>query len=212
MNLAELRREYARAALDERSADPDPVRQLARWLEEARSAGVLEASAMTLATATPAGRPSARVVLLKQLDAGGLDFFTDYRSAKALELEQNPVAALVFWWGELERQVRVSGSVARLAAELSDAYYHSRPLGSRVSAWASHQSQVVPDRATLESAWEAAARRFTSGEIPRPPHWGGYRVQPEEFEFWQGRENRLHDRLRYRRGPSSGWNIERLSP
>ena len=210
MNLSELRREYARAVLDERSVDADPVRQLTRWLEEAGAAGVLEPSAMTLATATRAGRPSARIVLLKRLAQGGLDFFTDYRSGKARELEENPLASLVFWWGELERQVRVTGGVTRLEPAESDAYYHTRPEGSRLSAWASQQSQVVPDRATLEASWEEASRRYAGGEIPRPPSWGGYRVSPEEFEFWQGRPNRLHDRLRYRKH-QGGWSIERLS-
>ena len=211
MNLSELRREYAQAALDERTVDADPVRQLTRWLEEAEAAAVQEPSAMTLATSTRSGRPSARVVLLKQLDERGLAFFTDYRSGKARELDENPVASLVFWWGALERQVRVTGTVTRLDAAESDAYYRSRPVGSRISAWASHQSQVVPDRATLEAGWEEASRRHAGGEIPRPPYWGGYRVQPEEFEFWQGRANRLHDRLRYRR-VEGGWRIERLSP
>jgi pyridoxamine 5'-phosphate oxidase len=212
MNLADLRRDYARAALDEHSVDPDPVRQLSRWLDEAVRAELLEPSAMTLATATRAGRPSARVVLLKELTERGLVFFTDSRSRKGEELAQNPVAALVFWWGELERQVRVTGGVTRIDPAESDTYYRTRPLGSRLSAWASHQSQVVTDRAALEAAWEAASRRYPEGEIPRPPYWGGFRVTPEEFEFWQGRPNRLHDRLRYRPGDAGAWLVERLSP
>ena len=212
MNLADLRRDYARAALDERSVDPDPVRQLTSWLDDAVRAELLEPSAMTLATATPAGRPSARVVLLKGVSEQGLVFFTDSRSRKGTELAQNPGAALVFWWGELERQVRVTGSVTRIEAAESDAYYGSRPLGSRLSAWASHQSQVVTDRAALEAEWEAASRRFPDGQVPRPPYWGGFRVAPEEFEFWQGRPNRLHDRLHYRRNRDGAWLIERMSP
>lgn len=212
MNLADLRRDYARAELTERSVDPDPRKQLERWLEEAGRAELLEPAAMTLATATREGHPSARVVLLKGLDERGLVFFTDRRSAKGRELEQNPVAALVFWWGELERQVRVTGAVAPIEAAESEAYYRSRPVGSRISAWASQQSAVVPDRATLEAHWEEASHRFTHGEIPRPPYWGGFRVQPAEYEFWQGRPNRLHDRLRYRRGPDLQWMLERLSP
>ena len=167
---------------------------------------------MTLATASADGRPDARIVLLKGLDARGMVFFTDFRSRKGEELEQNPLAALVFWWCELERQVRVSGSVSRIADAESEEYYRSRPLGSRLSAWASHQSQVVPGRSLLEAQWEAAARRYADGEVPRPPYWGGYRVLPEDYEFWQGRPNRLHDRLRYRKNAPGGWLIERLSP
>jgi len=198
--------------LDEGSVDRDPQQQLQLWLAEAARAEVLEPSAMTLATSTRAGRPAARVVLLKGLDERGLVFFGDARSRKGEELAQNPVAALVFWWGELERQVRVTGTVASIDAAESEAYYRSRPLGSRLSAWASHQSQVVPGRSLLEAQWEAAARRYADGEVPRPPYWGGYRVLPEDYEFWQGRPNRLHDRLRYRKNAPGGWLIERLSP
>jgi pyridoxamine 5'-phosphate oxidase len=211
MNLAELRRDYARAVLDESSTEADPLQQLRRWLNDAADAQVAEPSAMTLATATREGRPSARIVLLKGLDERGLVFFTDSRSRKGEELAQNPLAALVFWWCELERQVRVSGTVSRIAETESEAYYHSRPLGSRLSAWASHQSQVVSGRAALEAQWEALSRRHAAEAVPKPPYWGGYRVQADEYEFWQGRPNRLHDRLRYRKG-TDGWLIERLSP
>lgn len=212
MNLAELRREYARAELDERSIDRDPLKQLARWLDEAAQAEVQEPSAMTLATATPDGRPSARIVLLKGADQRGLTFFTDYRSRKGEELRLNPAVALVFWWGELERQVRVSGNAAPISEAESESYFLSRPSGSQLSAWASHQSQVVPGRATLEARWAEAARRYSGGEIPRPPYWGGFRVTPAEYEFWQGRPNRLHDRLRFRRDELGAWISERLSP
>jgi pyridoxamine 5'-phosphate oxidase len=211
MSLADIRREYAREELDERSVDADPLRQLTHWLEEANAAQVLEPTAMTLATATPAGIPSARVVLLKAANEAGLVFFTDTRSRKGRELQDNPWAALCLWWAELERQVRVVGRVVRLEAEASDLYYRSRPEGSRISAWASHQSTIVPDRESLAAAWEAAARRHAGTEIPRPPYWGGYRVVPEEYEFWQGRPNRLHDRLRYHREQQL-WVIQRLSP
>ncbi|PYP41238.1 MAG: pyridoxamine 5'-phosphate oxidase [Gemmatimonadetes bacterium] len=212
MSLADLRREYALAALDERSVERDPLRQLLAWLADARRADLREPNAMTLATATAAGAPSARVVLLKGADERGLVFFTDTRSRKGRALARNPLAALVFWWGELERQVRIEGVVAPVANEEADAYYRTRPEGSRISAWASEQSSVVPDRASLERSWDEAARRHAGTEIPRPPYWSGYRVTPGEYEFWQGRPNRLHDRIRYRSAADGGWVIERLSP
>jgi len=212
MSIADIRREYSRARLDEADVSHDPLVEFARWFAEAQEAQVPEPTAMTLATSSPDGHPSARIVLLKGFDQRGFVFFTDYRSRKGMELESNPRAALVFWWGELERQVRVSGPVQPVSAADSDAYYHSRPEGSRISAWASHQSQVVSSRALLETQWAETAQRFAGGEIPRPPYWGGYRVVPVEYEFWQGRPNRLHDRLRYRRNSTGRWAIERLSP
>jgi pyridoxamine 5'-phosphate oxidase len=212
MSLADLRRDYSGVELDERSVDQDPLKQFLRWIEEASKGGVLEPNAMTLATSSKDGLPSARVVLLKDADERGLVFYTDSRSRKGEELAQNPVAALVFWWGELERQVRITGNVARVDEAEAESYYRSRPEGSRISAWASHQSRVVPDRATLDAQWAEAARRLAAGEIPKPPYWAGYRVTPTEYEFWQGRPNRLHDRLRFLRGEEGAWIIERLSP
>ena len=211
--IAELRREYARSRLDERDLAADPFAMFALWFAQAVETAVPEPNAMTLATAAPNGTPSARIVLLKGVDAGGFVFYTDYRSRKGVEIAANPVAALVFYWHELERQVRIVGGVSRLAGDESDAYYRSRPLGSRFGAWASEQSTVLPSRAELEARLAAVEARHPDGDVPRPPHWGGYRVEPVEVEFWQGRESRLHDRLRYRReGAPAPWIVERLSP
>lgn len=212
-DIAQLRRDYARARLDEADVSHDPFVEFARWFAEAQEARVPEPTAMTLATSSPDGHPSARIVLLKGFDPRGFVFFTDYRSRKGLELEANPRAALVFWWGELERQIRITGGVALASHEESERYFASRPLGSRIGAWASHQSRVIPGRATLEGDVKEVEARFPDGAVPLPPYWGGYRVVPDTIEFWQGRENRLHDRIRYVRetGPR-GWRIERLSP
>jgi pyridoxamine 5'-phosphate oxidase len=211
MSIADIRRDYARARLDEAHVSPDPVAEFDRWFSQAQEAKVLEPNAMALATATRDGTPSVRLVLLKGYDERGFVFFTDYRSRKAVELEGNPRAALAFYWGELERQVRITGTVERTSAQESEAYFRTRPRGSRLGAWVSHQSQVIPSRAPLESGLQEVKERFPTDEVPLPPHWGGYRLRPEEIEFWQGREDRLHDRIRYLRD-GGGWKIERLSP
>lgn len=213
MNIADLRREYQRAALTETEVDPDPIRQFDRWLKEAIAAGLPEPTAMTLATVDGEGRPDARIVLLKGAGPGGFVFFTNYGSRKGEELARHPAATLLFHWVALERQVRIEGTVTKVSPEESDAYFASRPHAARLGAWASPQSRVIPDRAWLERAVVAAGERFAPlGEaVPRPPHWGGYRVAPESIEFWQGRASRLHDRLRYR-SEGSLWRIERLAP
>jgi len=213
MSNADLRREYARARLDEADVSHDPFVEFARWFAEAQDAQVPDANAMTLATATAHGEPSARIVLLKAFDERGFVFFTDYRSRKGAELEANPRAALVFYWAELDRQVRITGGVALTTREESERYFRSRPLGSRLGAWASHQSRVIPGRAALEADLREVEARFENGDVPLPAHWGGYRVVPDAIEFWQGRESRLHDRIRYvREGGGRGWRVERLSP
>jgi pyridoxamine 5'-phosphate oxidase len=211
MSIADIRREYALARLDEKSVSHDPLVEFARWFAEAQEAQVEEVNAMTLATASSDGAPSARIVLLKAFDASGFVFFTDYRSRKGEELEANPRAALVFFWSELERQVRITGTVARTSAKESASYFRTRPLGSRLGAWVSHQSLVIPSRTPLEAGMREAEARFPDGEVPLPPHWGGYRVAPQTIEFWQGRESRLHDRIRYVRD-GDRWKVERLSP
>ncbi len=211
MSIADLRREYARARLDEAHVSADPVAEFDRWFTQAREAKVLEPNAMTLATATRDGAPSARIVLLKGYDERGFVFFTDYRSQKGTELEQNPQASLVFFWSELERQVRIIGPVSVVSREESEAYFQTRPRASRLSTWVSHQSQVIPGRKVLDDGARQMGGRFP-GDVPLPPHWGGFRVTPETVEFWQGRESRLHDRIRYVRKKGGGWRLERLSP
>jgi pyridoxamine 5'-phosphate oxidase len=212
MNLDDLRREYTQRGLREEDLAPDPFIQFGVWFDEVAQADIREPNAMTLATATPDGRPSARMVLLKGADARGFNFFTNYESRKGNELTANPRAALVFFWVQLERQVRVEGHVERLSSEESDAYFASRPEGSQLGAWASQQSAVLPGRGPLEARYEELRAQYEGHEAPRPPFWGGYRVVPETVEFWQGRVNRLHDRLRYRRQSDGSWVIERLSP
>jgi pyridoxamine 5'-phosphate oxidase len=211
MSIADLRREYARARLDEAHVSPEPMRQFHQWFDQAIEARIPEPNAMALATATREGAPSVRIILLKGYDERGLVFFTDYRSRKALELADNPRASLAFHWSDLERQVRISGRVERTSTEESASYFRTRPYGSRLGAWASYQSRVIPSRAELERDLREVKQRYPTGEVPLPPHWGGYRLRPDEVEFWQGRENRLHDRIRYTRD-GGGWKVERLSP
>jgi pyridoxamine 5'-phosphate oxidase len=198
--------------LREDEVDPDPIAQFRSWFAAAAEAGIRLPEAMVLATATAAGRPSVRTVLLKEIEAGTFVFFTNYESRKGRELAENPRAALLFYWDSLGRQVRIEGTVEELPAEASDAYFRTRPLGSRLSAWASRQSEVVSSRAVLEERVAALAAEHPSGDVPRPPYWGGYRLHPDELELWQHREDRLHDRLRYRREAGGGWKLERLSP
>ncbi|WP_165243812.1 pyridoxamine 5'-phosphate oxidase [Paludisphaera soli] len=212
MSLSELRQEYARHRLDEQDLDPDPLRQFERWFAEALASGVVEPNAATLATATPDGRPSARIVLLKGCDARGLTFFTNYESRKGRELAANPRATMLFFWKELERQVAVEGAVERVSTEESEEYFHSRPVGSRLGAWVSKQSRVIPGREHLESLFREYEAKHADGAVPRPDYWGGFRVLPDALEFWQGRPSRLHDRLRYRLSDAAAWTIERLSP
>jgi pyridoxamine 5'-phosphate oxidase len=204
--------EDVRAGLVEADVDPDPMVQFGRWFDDAKAADLVEPSAMTLATATAEGVPSARMVLLRGVDQRGFVFYTNYESRKAAELAANPRAALVFWWGELQRQIRVEGPVGRTSQQESAAYFRTRPLGSRLSAWASPQSRVIPGRAVLDERVAELAAGHPDGDIPLPPFWGGYRLVPEVVELWQGRPNRLHDRLRYTRTPDGGWRIQRLAP
>ena len=211
MSIADIRTDYRRASLTEADVDADPIVQFTRWFDAALAAQVAEPNAMCLATATPNAYPSARIVLLKGVDARGFVFYTDYRSRKGQELADNPHASLCFFWPELERQVRIAGAVQRVSRAESTEYFTSRPLPSRIGAWTSHQSSVLASRAVLEAELAANAERFRDDVVPLPDHWGGFRVVPEEIEFWQGRESRLHDRIAFRR-VAGAWSVVRLSP
>ena len=210
MDIADLRKSYERDALDETASAANPLSQFERWFEQALAAKLPEPNAMTLATVAADGRPSTRVVLIKGFDARGLVWYTNYESRKGQELAARPVAALQFHWVELERVVRIEGRVEKTSAEESDAYYQTRPLDSRLGAWASPQSQVIESRAVLVAGAAKVAAQWLL-HPPRPPHWGGYRLVPDAWEFWQGRKSRLHDRLRYRQA-DGGWVRERLAP
>jgi pyridoxamine 5'-phosphate oxidase len=210
MNIADLRNDYALRSLDESDVDANPFTQFHAWLSEALKAEVPEPTAMTLATVDSAGQPSARIMLLKALDERGFVFYTNYESRKGKHLAANPRAALTFFWKELERQVRIEGTIEKVSSKESDEYFAIRPLGSRIGAWASTQSATIESRQWLEARVKVAEAQYGDNP-PRPPHWGGYRVLPEWLEFWQGRQSRLHDRIAYSRS-GSAWTISRLSP
>lgn len=210
-SIADLRLNYTRQSLLESDIHPDPIYQFQTWFDQAIAANLLEPNAMTLATATPSGTPSARIVLLKGFDQRGFVFYTNYNSHKGQELTANPQAALVFLWGELERQVRIEGAVEKIADGETEAYFQSRPHSSQLGAWASEQSRVIPNREVLEQRLTNLTEDYQDQAVPRPLHWGGFRVIPRAIEFWQGRPSRLHDRLRYRL-EAGVWIIERLSP
>jgi pyridoxamine 5'-phosphate oxidase len=210
--LAALRQDYSQRGLRRSELDPDPIRQFNAWLEEAVGHSLIEPNAMTLATVDAEGQPWSRTVLLKICDSRGFAFFTNYDGAKGRQIAGNPRAALTFWWAALERQVNVTGPVTKTSHEENEAYFHSRPPGSQLGAWASAQSAIVADRAELEREFAEALAKFGETNIPLPPHWGGYRLRPQTIEFWQGQRSRLHDRLRYTRQAEDAWRIERLSP
>lgn len=235
MSIADLRREYRLSGLRRKDLQPDPIAQFNTWFEQARGARTsgrvlkflvrlykalvlvsgtepVDVNAMTLATADKQGRPSARVVLLKGIDQRGFVFYTNYESRKGRELAENPQAALVFYWADLERQVCIAGEVERLPQAESVAYHNKRPRGGRISTWASRQSEVVPNRAALEQNWQRFEQEYPGEEVPKPPYWGGYVLKPSRIEFWQGRPNRLHDRFVYTRQAQGGWSLDRLSP
>lgn len=211
-SIAHIRREYLNEDLVEKKAPKNPLALFQKWFKEALKAEVLDVNASALATVSRKGIPSNRIVLLKGVDHQGFVFFTNYQSQKGREIAQRPVASLLFFWPQLIRQVRIDGKVEKISAKESDAYFKTRPRGSQLGAWASEQSEVVPNRAFLEKCMKALEEKYKDKVIPRPPHWGGYRITPRSIEFWQGRPNRLHDRLRYVRKSKKAWHMDRLAP
>jgi pyridoxamine 5'-phosphate oxidase len=211
-DIAAIRKDYQMHSLLETDVRPDPFDQFNNWWNDAVKSEIDEINAMTLATASVTGIPSARIVLLKSVSEAGFTFFTNYNSQKGKELQENPNACLVFFWKELERQIRITGKAEQVSAAESDGYFHSRPVGSQIGAWASPQSSVIASRAIIEKNILQYEEQFSSGVIQRPPHWGGYILNPDVIEFWQGRPNRLHDRIQYAKLPGGGWRIERLAP
>jgi pyridoxamine 5'-phosphate oxidase len=211
-DIASLRHDYAAKGLRRADLDPDPIGQFTLWFTDAAQAGIKDANAMSLATATPKGEPSVRIVLLKGFDERGFVFFTNYASEKGKHLDANPRAALALYWVQLERQIRIAGTVEKTSKQESEHYFHSRPPGSQMGAWVSKQSEVIDSRQILEAELAKMTERYADGKIPLPSHWGGFRVKPSVIEFWQGRPNRLHDRFRYTRQPSGKWQIDRLAP
>ena len=210
--MRDLRREYARRALDESAMDPDPFAQFSEWFNEALSSQIVDANAMSLATASAGGEPSVRTVLLKELDDRGFVFYTHYNSPKGRDLADNPRASLLFFWPELERQVRITGAVSRVPRAMSEAYFATRPLESQLAAWAAPQSSELQNRAAIERQLDEVRSRFNAQQVPCPPDWGGYHVAAERFEFWQGRPGRLHDRIVYTRQGDGTWKRSRLAP
>lgn len=212
INIADIRKDYILASLDERHIGDDPLSFFRKWFSEAEQSQITEINAMTLSTVDASGKPHARIVLLKGLDDQGFVFFTNYDSAKGTDIAANPNVALVFFWKELERQVRIEGIVEKVASEESDAYFNSRPPGSRLGAWASPQSKEIPGREILDTNYNKYEKEFSDIEIPRPPHWGGYRVLPGRIEFWQGRSSRMHDRILFTLQAQGKWEKSRLAP
>lgn len=212
LNIAALRHDYVAHGLRRSDLDPDPLKQFSKWFGEAAAAEIRDVNAMSLATATSDGTPFVRIVLLKGISDLGFVFFTNYRSDKGRQLQENPRAALNLFWVQLERQIRINGIVEKTSRDESEEYFHSRPIGSQLGAWASNQSEVIANRGVLEASLAEATSRFPGPDVPLPSHWGGYRLKPQSIEFWQGRANRLHDRFRYRRSDGAAWRVERLAP
>ncbi|WDF56999.1 pyridoxamine 5'-phosphate oxidase [Mucilaginibacter sp. KACC 22063] len=210
--LQNLRQDYAAARLTEKEVSQDPIKQFEKWFNDAMKAGIHEPNAMTLATATNDGRPSARILLLKGFTQEGFIFYTNYLSRKGREMAKNPLASIVFFWGEMERQVRIEGTIEKVSKEESEAYFHSRPKLSQIGALASPQSQEIADRTVIESKMQQLEAQYADSEVPKPSHWGGYILKPQLVEFWQGRQSRLHDRIVYKKADKKTWKIVRLAP